>query len=145
MINPQLERLFERYEKAFQSLDFVTTSDLFSESFISAGPRGIIAQTKKEFLEQSGKAALFYKSAGMTSVKILHETEIPISENYAMVNIHWGATFRKTGDQLIEFDVTYVVHLRGNCPEIVLFISHQDEQEAMKKLGLVLNQEKQPN
>jgi hypothetical protein len=143
MINPQLERMFERYENAFQSLDFVSVSDLFSESFISAGPRGIIARTKTEFLEQSGKYVLFYKSVGFSTVKILHETEIPISENYAMVTIHWGATFRKTGDQVIEFDVSYIVHLRGNCPEIILFITHQDEQKAMKKIGLVMSEEKQ--
>jgi hypothetical protein len=141
MINPQLEKLFAQYEQAFQTLDFKKTSDFFSDSFISAGPRGIIAEDKEEYLKQAEKATEFYKSAGQTSAKILHEKEIPISENYAMVTIHWGATFEKTGDKLIEFDVSYIVHLRGNNPELILFISHQDEHEAMKNIGLTENQE----
>src|SRR6185436_21098788 len=107
MINPQLERLFAQYEQAFQSLDFKKTSEFFSDSFISAGPRGIIAQDKADFLKQAEKAVEFYKSVGQTSARILHEKEIPICENYAMVTIHWGATFEKTGDKLIEFDVSY--------------------------------------
>jgi hypothetical protein len=143
MINPLLEKLFARYEEAFQSLNFEKTSDFFADSFMSAGPHGVIAENKTEFLKQAEKAAQFYKVVEQTSVRILHEKEIRISENYALATIHWGATFKKTGDKLIEFDVSYIVHLRGNCPEIILFISHQDEQEAMKKLGLLQNQEAQ--
>jgi ketosteroid isomerase-like protein len=145
MINPQLERLFTEYEKAFQVLDFKKTAQFFSDTFTTAGPRGTIAHGKDDFLKQAEKAAQFYKSAEQTSIRILHEKEIPISENYALVTIHWGATFKKTGDTLIEFDVTYIVHLRGNYPEIILSISHQDEQEAMNKLGLLQQKETELN
>ena len=53
-----------------------------------------------------------------------------------MVTVHWGVTFRKTGNELIEFDVSYIVYQSGDEPSIILFIAHQDEQEAMRKLGL---------
>ena len=54
-----------------------------------------------------------------------------------MVVVHWGVTFEKTGEKPIEFDVSYIVQETDGDPKIILFISHQDEQEAMKKLGFV--------
>jgi hypothetical protein len=38
---------------------------------------------------------------------------------------------------LIEFDVSYIIHEGGSKPRIILFIAHQDEEEAMKKPGLL--------
>ncbi len=39
---------------------------------------------------------------------------------------------------MIEFDVSYLMQKTGPEPEIILFIAHQDEQQAMKELGLML-------
>ncbi|MDD1679793.1 MAG: hypothetical protein LUO93_11505, partial [Methanomicrobiales archaeon] len=56
---------------------------------------------------------------------------------YSLVKVHWGVTFRKTGHSLIEFDVSYLIQKIGREPKIILFIAHEDEEEAMKKLGLL--------
>jgi len=53
------------------------------------------------------------------------------------VKVHWGVTFEKTGDKLIEFDVSYIVQKIGEEPKIILFIAHQDEQKTMSELGLL--------
>jgi hypothetical protein len=55
-----------------------------------------------------------------------------------MVTIHWAVQFR-TLPQPVELDVSYLVQLTDETPKIILFISHEDEQEAMARLGL-LNQ-----
>lgn len=52
-----------------------------------------------------------------------------------MVTVHWGVRFEKTGDDLTEF--TYIIQETGAEPQIIVFITHQDEREAMKKLGAV--------
>jgi len=74
---------------------------------------------------------------GQKSAKILTLDEQPITEQYSMVKVHWGVTFQKTGDKLIEFDVSYLVQKTGKEPKIILFIAHQDEQKAMQELGLL--------
>ena len=51
-----------------------------------------------------------------------------------MVTVHWGAHFDKL-DKPYEFDVSYLVQLTGDTPRIILFISHQDEDEAMKDVA----------
>ncbi|MCL7413843.1 MAG: hypothetical protein M8353_09550 [ANME-2 cluster archaeon] len=132
-----IEKLFVEYEKAFNLLDVEKQVPLFAEHFISAGPRGSIAQSRDEFAKMANKAAEFYRSMGQTSAKILSMNEIPISNEYSMVRIHWGVTFKKTGNKLIEFDVTYFIQKIGPEPKIIMFITHQDEEKAMKELGLL--------
>jgi len=58
---------------------------LFAEHFISAGPRGSIAQGRDEFAKWAGKAVEFYRSVGWTSAKILSMDETEISREYSMV------------------------------------------------------------
>ncbi len=63
--------------------------------------------------------------------------ETTISKEYSMVKVHWGVMFEKTGNKLIEFDVTYFIQKTGHEPRIIMFIAHQDEESAMKELGLL--------
>ncbi len=136
-VSPSVKRLFEEYEKAFSALDVEKSAEFFADSFISAGPNGTITSSKAELLKSASKAAEFYRSVGQKSAKILSLDEVPITEQYSMVKVHWGATFQKTGDKLIEFDVSYLVQKTGEEPKIILFIAHQDEQKAMQELGLL--------
>ncbi len=132
-----IKNLFAEYEKAFSALDIEKNAEFFADAFISAGPKGAIAQSKSEFLQMAGQAAEFYRSVGQEYAKILALEEFPISDHYTLVKVHWGAKFQKTGDRLIEFDVSYLVQKTGPEPKIILFIAHQDEQKAMEELGLL--------
>ncbi len=132
-----VKKLFAEYEKAFNALEVEKQVPFFAEHFISAGPRGSIVHGRDEFAEMASKAAEFYRSVGQTSAKILSMDEKPISNEYSMVKVHWGVTFKKTGNKLIEFDVTYFIQKTGPEPKIIMFIAHQDEERAMKELGLL--------
>jgi len=49
MDNTQIEKLFIEYERAFNDLDVKKSAEFFADTFISAGPKGTIAQKKKIF------------------------------------------------------------------------------------------------
>jgi hypothetical protein len=132
----QLEILFKDYEAAFNKLDLKTISGFYSDAFISAGPKGPISQSKNDFEKNAGQAAGYYRSVGQRSAKIVSKRVMPICNEYSMVVIRWGVTFEKTGDRCIEFDISYIVYEKSSEPRIILFISHQDEEEAMKKFGV---------
>lgn len=135
--DPSIKKLFAEYEKAFAALDLEKSAGFFADTFMSAGPRGAIAQSKAEFLKLARHAAEFYRKVGQTSARILSMRVTPISNEYSMVKVHWGVTFKKTGDRLIEFDVSYFVQKTGPEPKIIMFIAHQDEQQAMQEMGLM--------
>lgn len=136
MSREELDILFKDYETAFNKLDLKTISGFYSDAFISAGPKGINAQSKKDFQKKAKQAGEFYRSVGHNSAKIISKRIMPICNEYSMVVVRWGVTFEKTGDKLIEFDVSYIVYEKASDPQIILFISHQDEEEAMKKLAV---------
>lgn len=131
-----IKNLFHEYERAFSDLDFERQAKFFADAFIMAGPKGAVSESKEAFLKNASRAADFYRSVGFTSAKIISLEETPISDQYSMVKIHWGVTFQKTGDKLTEFDISYTVQKGPNAPKIILAIAHQDEEEAMKELGM---------
>ncbi len=135
MNRDQLDTLFKQYESAFNRLDLQTSSGFYADTFISAGPKGTIAESKEEFERKAKEAAEFYKSVGQNSARIISKRTMPISNEYSMVVIRWGVTFEKTGSRVIEFDVSYFVQEIG-APKIIMFISHEDEEAAMRKLGI---------
>jgi len=136
MSREQLDTLFREYETAFDKLDVKTISGYCADSFISAGPKGSIAQSRKDYEKKAEQATKFYKSVGRNSAKIISKRVMPICNDYSMVVVRWGITFDKTGNKLIEFDASYIIQETGSEPKIILLISHEDEEVAMKKLGL---------
>ena len=132
----QLDTLFKEYETAFDKLDVKTISGYCADSFISAGPKGSITQSRKDYEKRAEQATKFYKSIGRNSAKIISKRVMPICNDYSMVVVRWGITFDKTGNKLIEFDTSYIIQETGSEPKIILLISHEDEEEAMKKLTL---------
>ncbi len=137
MSREQLDTLFKQYEKAFDRLDLKAIAGYYADTFISAGPNGIITQNKKEFEEKAEQAVDFYRSVGQKSARIISKRIMPICDKYTMVVVRWGVTFENTGAKTIEFDVTYIVYETADDAKVVFFISHEDEQEAMNKLGLL--------
>jgi hypothetical protein len=132
-----IQELFIEYERAFSALEVEKQVPFFAEHFISAGPKGSIAQSREEFAKMAHLATEHYRKVGQTEAKIFSMKEIPVSNEYSMAPVHWGVKFKKTGDRWIEFDVTYFVQKVGTEPKIIMFIAHQDEEQAMRDLGLM--------
>jgi hypothetical protein len=132
----KLEKLFKDYETAFDKLDFRPIADFYGDSFMSASPTGVNPMVKKDFLAMCDQASDKYRRMGQKSGRILSKKIIPISNEYAMITVHWGATFLKTGSKLIEFDSSYIVQEIKNEQRVILFISHQDEEATLRDLGL---------
>jgi len=136
MSRDQLDTLFKEYETAFDKLDLKKISGYCADSFISAGPKGSITQSRKDFEKKAEQTNKFYKSVGRTSARIISKRVMPICDDYSMVVVRWGITFDKTGNKLIEFDTSYIIEETGTEPKIILLISHVDEEVAIKKLGM---------
>jgi hypothetical protein len=136
MADKRVEKLFADYGKAFSALALQKTAQLYADDFIAAGPKGIISQKRDEFLKNADKAAEFYRSVGQEKAEIRSMKETWFSPHYVMVTIHWAAHF-KTLEKPAEFDVSYLVQLTEKDPKIILFISHEDEEETMRELGLL--------
>ena len=133
-MDKRIKALFEDYGKSFSTLDLQNTGKLYAETFIAAGPKGVISQSRREFEANAEKAAAYYRKVGQKSAEIKSMKETWFGGSYVMVTIHWAAHFERL-DEPYEFDVSYLVQLTGKEPKIILFISHEDEEEAMQEVA----------
>ncbi|MGZ4908023.1 MAG: nuclear transport factor 2 family protein [Halobacteriota archaeon] len=137
MIDQKLQRFFTEFERVIGEHDFEKLGALYADSFISAGPSGNAIRTRADLLAQARNASTFYESVGQTSLKILSMQQTPITECYSLVKVSWGATFRATGDRVVEFVDSYVVQVIEEAPKIIALIAHQDERAVLKRLGVI--------
>ena len=135
-MDKRIEQLIADYGKSFSALALQDTAKLYADDFIAAGPKGIISKKRQEYLDTAAEAAEFYRSVGQKSAQVLDMKETWFGTDYVMVTIHWGVTFEAV-EKPVEFDVSYLVQLTDETPRIILFISHEDEEELMQELGLV--------
>jgi hypothetical protein len=133
----KIEGLFRTYERALDQLNIEAVAALYDDRFISAGPKRSIVQTRNHLKSEAKKAGEIYKKMGQTRAKILSKKITEISNDYAIVTVHWGITFQKTGPKPVQFDVSYLIRQIGDDTKVILLISHDDQEETMKNKGLM--------
>jgi len=133
-----IREFLTEYETLSIGKDLQGLSRMYADDFIVAGPKGAMAfkndKKFKEWLKQLGQSN---EDTGLKSMKIQNIIITPVGENYGSALATWGARFDKTGDKLIEFDITYILYLDEAGPKIVMYITHEDQETVMKKNGLL--------
>src|SRR6185436_5920432 len=94
---------------------------------------------KQKFLPALPKRQEFFKSIGHQSTKVLSLEEMRIDNQYTMVKAHFLMQFQKASVDITEaqVDSTYILFVKGDVPEIVMHIEHEDLREAMQARGLL--------
>jgi hypothetical protein len=133
-----LADLFAAYEQAFTNLDVEASMRLFAECCIAAAPQFVgCTKGESELREALTQLYAFYQQIGLTSAHIQNLTEIPLDPHYTLAKVTWSARFRKQAQEPISFDVSYMVRTSEPMPQIILFISHQDERAVLAEHGLL--------
>lgn len=134
----KLRNFFEEYAKLNNRNNLLAIANYYAPSFIAAGPKGNAAFNNDEsFIEWLQQVQAFNSKSGMEAMQIVGYSEAIISPNYMTVDIEWGASFRKTGQELIRFTISYFVYLSDEQPKIVMYIAHEDQTDLMKEKGLL--------
>lgn len=135
-----LKAFFDQYAEASNVIDPATVASFYAENFIVAGPKGNAAfKNDEDFLQWLRQLRSFNQQVGMKEMTIMNYMQSAINANYIMVRIKWGAQFHKTKDELFTFEISYFVYQTGNLPKIIMYISHEDQEDVMKANGLLSN------
>ena len=133
----RLNEFFRRYSRASLGPEPERLADLYDSSFLAAGPRGGAAfKNDESFLDWLRQMNEGNRKSGMTAMKV-DEVETPLSDAYAIATVTWAATFRKTGDEPIRFRISYILRQADDTLKVAGFISHEDQEDAMKAHGLL--------
>lgn len=116
----------------------MTIAAFYADSFIAAGPKGSMAfRNDEQFIQWLQQMQSFNRSHGMERMQVMEMAETPISNEYRMATVTWGAVFSKTGSTPVSFRISYFVATAAETPRIIMYISHEDQEEVMKAKGLM--------
>lgn len=133
-----LHDFFVRYAGLSTGDDPEALAALYASTFIAGGPQG--SQTfanDARFLDWLREMAAFNRQSGMREMTVVSIRDLPLSPLHTLATVRWGARFEKTGDRLIEFDISYLVEKAGDAWRVLAYISAADQEVEMKKHGLL--------
>jgi hypothetical protein len=144
--NRQLERFFAEYEARFNRVlgenpeeDIEATAAAFADCFIGANPNGVnCGQNNEQLRAFIARSNVFYRSIGTKSMSIAGLEITSLDGFHAMAKVHWDSRYvRKDGQNVqIEFDVIYLIQMRGGTPKIFGYITG-DESRVLQEYGLI--------
>lgn len=142
-MQPDFNAFFETYADAYnrslgETVDAPAIRGHFAESFIGAGPQGVlIGDNDETFTEALNKAYAFYKSIGMRDMAVRDVTATAIDPLHYLVQVGWRATCDRNGETVtIPFSVAYLLQHRDAQPRIFAFIAG-DEMALYRQYGLI--------
>ena len=138
-VSRAVAEFFEAYEKATQSLDSAFLGSAYAETFMFAGPGGVQAVKRDDFLKVIPKRKAFFQSVGLISSQVQRLDETHLDEQHAMVAAHWSVRFEKEPGRPItdEIAATYPLRREADSLQIVFQLDHQDLAKRAKDIGLV--------
>src|SRR5262245_28053182 len=106
-----IREFFEAYARATATLDLAFLESAYGDTFMFAGPGGVQAVKRDDFLKVVPKRGAFFKAAGLVASKIRRLEETRLDENHTMVQTQWSMQFEKDPGRSIvdEIAATYVL------------------------------------
>jgi hypothetical protein len=136
--NVAIIKFFESYAVVSMRDDPKLHANLYAKEFIAAGPSGsAVYKNDSAFIEWLKQVYDFNQKTGMETLQVVSVKSEPIGESYTFATVEWGAKFRKTGGELIHFEISYLLQWIENKPKILAYVDHEDQQKVMKERGLI--------
>jgi len=133
-----LDRFFSRYAELSLGPRPEELAGLYAPTFIVGGPQGSRAFTNDvSFIEWLRQVASFNRQHGMRGLTVMSIRDVTLSPLHTLATVTWGARFEKTGDRVIEFDISYLLEKAEDEWRILSYVSCSDQKAAMEKEGLL--------
>ena len=138
MKNTDFKQFFNDYIRWGDEHDGQKVAGAYADHFIFADPNGIMPiENNQALVDKYADIEEHYKKVGRTATYIADVDTTKLDEQYYLVKVKFGMTFQKTGDEMITFDITYIMRIVEGTPKIVMYISHEDEMKVLKEKGLL--------
>ncbi|MFG1868559.1 Cif family virulence factor [Micromonospora arborensis] len=140
-VRDQITAFLRDYARAVQAGDNAAVAASYAETYIEGDPSGAAAITN----DADYRAALDKRHTAMTEQFGLTGADVTVLDvldfapGYVLVPTRWTLDFAPPNGMAgsAQFAQTYVVRLGDGRPQILLYLSHEPEDEAMRKLGLI--------
>ena len=134
-----MREFFDAYARAADSVDLAFFESAYAETFMFAGPAGVQAVKRDDFLKVLPRRKAFFASIGLTGTQVSRLEETTLDELHTMVRVQWALRFEKAPRPPIvdQSSATYVLRRNEPSAQIVFQIDHQDLARRAQELGLI--------
>lgn len=132
-----LDDFFARYAERSLGPTPEALADLYAPTFLVAGPEGSAAFPNDDrFRAWLRGVADFNRAHDMRTLHAIKVREATLSPLHTLATVTWGAQFERTGDEVIEFEIAYLLERTAQAWRILAYISRADQAAEMSRLGL---------
>lgn len=111
---------------------------LYAPTFIVGGPQGSQAFTNDaRFIAWIRQVTDFNHQHGLRDLRVVSLRDAALSPVHTLATVTWGTRFEKTGDRLIEFEISYLLEQAADEWRILSYISRSDQHAEMANAGLL--------
>jgi hypothetical protein len=137
--NSALELFFRDYAIASIESPAARIPAFYADSFLVCGSRGsAVFNNDDKFVEWLNQLHEFNQRTGMISMEVVSvEEPLLLSDRNMLVRVNWGSQFKKTGDRPVTFRIAYLLETLDNRHKILAYVSEKDQEEEMRKLGIL--------
>ena len=134
-----MREFFDAYATAADAVDLAFFESAYAETFMFAGPGGVQAVKRDDFLKVLPRRKAFFASIGLTGTQLSRLDETTLDELHMMVRVEWALRFEKApGPPIVDqSSATYVLRRSDASAQIVFQIDHQDLTKRAQALGLI--------
>ena len=122
-----VKEFFLEYERANSSSNPSAIGGLYADTFMFAGPQGVQAVKKEDFLKIVPKMKAIFSSMGLCETRLKTVKANPLDSRYLLATVGWRMKFRNSSTKPVDAVATYILVLgQENTLSIVFQIDHQD-------------------
>ena len=134
----ELTAFFQRYADDSLHGEPSAIAATYAPNFIVAGPNGSQSFANDEkFLQWLEQVRTFNRRHAMQSMEPSRVEVHQLSPMHALAKVTWAARFAQTGDRDIGFSISYLLERAGDSWKVLSYVSEADQEEEMRKLGLI--------
>ena len=131
----QVKQFLEQYERANASCDLAAIGTVYADIFMFAGPKGVQAVKKDDFLKVIPKMKAHFAQLGLSETRLHSIETTALDSKYVLAKTAWNMTIQDSNGHAKNLDAlaTYILERKdaGNLT-IVVQIDHQDLATAIE-------------
>jgi ketosteroid isomerase-like protein len=136
-----IREFFEEYAKATSAGDVAIVAGAYFDTYIEAAPAGVVGyKVDADYRRQlKVKNAALRDKLGFTSAKLTIASITEFAPGHYLVEADWTMEFERQKAQRMRstFRISYLLRLADPGPVILAYVSHEDEEEKMKRDGVI--------
>ncbi|MEV4764881.1 hypothetical protein AB0J89_19905 [Micromonospora chokoriensis] len=140
-VRESIERFLRGYARAVEAGDSGTIAASYAESYIEGDPStsAVVTNDAEYRAALDARHTAMTEQFGLTGARVVVDDVLDLAPGHVLVHTRWTLDFAPPAGRAgsAQFAQTYVVRVGADRPQILLYLSHEREDEALRKLGLV--------